>query len=178
MSETVANLAQKNARNAMQRVEILERRQESTEKAIANLVQSIQEAFNRLEKEHQNALRIIDALVSVVGVEAVNAQMMTAAKKEDQDRTDQTKKLIADGLAEGKLKTVDVIGDKSLIAFHRTNADGTAMELGGYVTFNLTDLKEEFRKGLLGKGVGTKVVSSEPYNYEVIEIYESATESK
>lgn len=174
MSETIANLAQKNARNAMQRVDKLEKEMEFLQrKALPGLVQSIQQSLGNVDKQLAAALEVVDALVVLLGDDKVQETMNANRKRIADQNEEEAVAAIATRLNDGSLIQADSIAENTLLVFRRSNEDGTPVPYNSRVEISFANLKDDFKTELLGKGRGHKVKGDETpvMLYEVTEIY-------
>ena len=156
--ETVARMAGSTARNALQRVQDIE-----------ETMQQVVFQFNQeITKINENTA----VLVEMLGEDAFKT-----ALKARRDRTEETtvsaqKKGVADAVAAGTLKPVDVVVDSSLLILTEKLVDGTAIPYGSRVQLPVGQIKEPLRSQFLGKKVGEAVNHDSGHLFEVTEIYE------
>lgn len=163
MSETVANLAQKNARNALQRIEYLER-------LIPQLLSATNNAMNQAQMQFSGLVEIVDALVQAHGPEAVEAIVVENRRNRALKQVEGDKAFLKAALDSGEAKAADTVTEDSIIVFNETTEDGVALD-PGRAQFQYKQLMPAFRPQVLGKGTGTKVVSPQGNVFEVVEIY-------
>lgn len=133
-------------RNALTRIEELER-------LIPNLLQAIGKQIDAVNNK-QNAIdELVNSIIGVVGVDAVSAELL----KNREDATNQkieTQKAETERLkAEGVLEPAAVIEADSVILLSESKADGSPV-IPGWVRAHVSELKEQFCEELVGKTVG------------------------
>jgi hypothetical protein len=164
MSTTVANLAQKNARNAIQRVEALE-------EVVPKMISVINEGMGKLQQQISSLAEVMEAQTAAIGSESVNTIVMENRRTNDAKKVAAEKEEIAKRVEAGELIPADSIGDSTLMVFEESDKEGKVLPFGSRVQFSFGQLKEEFRKDVVGKKLGDKVVVPEGHSFEVKELY-------
>jgi hypothetical protein len=172
MSETVANHAAKSARNALQRVEETLKRVDTLEQIIPKLVDATNNAVGQLQSQLSQAVETLDAIIGILGPDAVSTAVLEARQTRAVNNSEQQKAKLAEEVAAGRVKVVDVVTEKSLLVFKETGKDGAEV-VPSRVQFAATQLKPEFREQLLGKGAGASITDAENgHTFEITEILE------
>lgn len=164
MSETVANIAQKNARNAMQRVEALE-------EVIPNIVSSVSTGMGKVQQQVNQLAEVVEALVSLAGTEAVQKAVMENRKAADVRKVEAEVAQLAKAVETGALKTADAVADNCVLVFAEYDKEGKPLEVNGRSQFSVGQLQPQFKDELMGKKVGATITSPEGHKFEVKEIY-------
>lgn len=163
-TETQTNIsAQKNARNALQRVEQLE-------DTIPKVISSFSQALNQLQQQVTNAVEVLDAAISLLGPEQVQKTVVDARVTRARAEAESQKGQIAELVADGTLLADQVVTDKSIVVGQETREDGTLIE-PGWFQHQFSQIKPEFQKELLGKGPGTEFKTANGNTYKLLEVY-------
>lgn len=164
-AETKAMAAAQTARNAIQRIEALE-------KMIPHLISATNNALTEYEGKLTQVAEVADALVQNVGEEAVNAVLVANRRTRAAAREAAETKQIADALEKGDLKPAEKVGEGSVLVLKRYGADGQPQEFGR-VQASVAILVPPLRAEALGKSVGHKMkVPGGEDSFEIVEIYE------
>jgi len=161
MSETIANLARKNARDAMQRVTALEQ----VVPQLIGMVQNLQSQFSQ-------SVEILDALVQNFGVEVVENTVIANRRQKAITKSEEEQKQMATLIEQGVMKPVSVVGERTLVVFKEQTPDGKPTEPVSRVQFMFEQLQPQFREQLTGKGAGTVITSPAGNTFTVQEVYE------
>lgn len=178
MSETIANLAQKNSRNALSRIEGLEQRLQELQKAFTDLLRSLDKSFGSVQSDLASVNEVLNATTEVVGPTAIQEVILRVRKENALAQEQSAKNDIAERVAKGALVPKDTVGEKALVVFNETKEDGTPLVVGGRAQFFLFELKPAFKEQVLGKKVGDFVVSDGPdkHKFTLTEIYENVAQ--
>jgi len=165
MSETIANLAQKNARNAMQRVEALE-------KIIPNIISATNQSLNQLQQQLAQSVEIMDALIQILGEETVGKVMQENRQFRNQKALEEAKARVAAEVDSGALKPAETVGPNSRIVFQELDANGKALE-PGRAEFDVSKMLEPFRTEVQGKKAGDSIKTPAGNTFEIQEVYDN-----
>ena len=166
-AETKAMMATKTARNAIQRIEALE-------KMIPNLISATNNALTEFETKLTQLAEVTDALVQNVGEEAVNTVLVAGRKVRAAGREAAEIAQIAGALATGALKPAASVGEGSVLVLKQYGADGQPLEFSR-VQASVAILVPPLRQEALGKSVGYKMKAPNGDNsFEIMEIYDVA----
>ena len=163
-AETIATLASKQSRAALERVENVER-------ALKQVIESANAAFERANTQMQQMADVIDVLVELAGTDVITAKLVEKEVAKSTARVEAQKAQVEAALLQGTLKVVDTVTDQSLIVFKEYKGE-TALE-NGRNQFMAGQLKPEFKAKVVGQGVGYKLdAPTVGHTFEVVEIYE------
>lgn len=162
-AETVANLAQKNSRNALQRLDAVEQTQ-------AQVVQALNSTLGPLQQQFSQYVEIVDAVTAILGDEVVANRVAEIRKEraiqQAEVQAQQVKTLVANGI----LAVASVIGEKSLIVGKEFDKEGHEM-LPGRRQALLSQIRTDLQEKLMGQGVGFKLDTGDGA-FEVLEVYD------
>jgi hypothetical protein len=132
------------------------------------LMQALQQSFETSDKMLKNVAEILSAVVSVVGPDTIT-QAVESARQAVRDEQILKAKVALEGLvADGTAVATDTVGDASLVVGHETLPDGTD---SGRLQFLISDLAEDRKASLVGKGVGFVIDFPSGAKFEINEIY-------
>jgi hypothetical protein len=147
------------------------------EAALQNLIEQINKSFSTLDQQVSMVRELIGAVVDVVGVEAVKeaveASRVAAALAQTKAMTDARDAAVAaleSGIANGEIVAADEIGPRSVIVGVEADAEGKEMA-PGRAQLLFSGVKPEFQGQLLGKGVGTVLVTPAGGTFTVQGVY-------
>jgi hypothetical protein len=163
MSETIAQLAQKNSRNAIQRVEELE-------KLVPQVISATNNAVQQIQVQLSGAVEILDAVIQALGVETIEKIVTENRTRRADEQNAKTREQIDGLVAQGVLVAGDKVSEQSLVVFKEFNKEG--VEQVARLQHVFKQLQEEFKPQLLGAAVGAKVTAATGSSFEVLEIYE------
>jgi hypothetical protein len=153
-----------NKRNALQRVEEIER-------VIPNVIGAVNEGLGKLQQQISALVEVAEALTDAVGTDVINAKVVENRKTKDASKTAAEEEAIQKALTAGELVPADAIAETSLMVFTESDKDGKVLEVGSRVQFSFMQLKPEFRAEVLGKKVGEKILVPEGHSFEVKSIF-------
>ncbi len=140
--------------------------------SIKQVVNAINGALGSLTKDFEETREMLNAVIGILGPSQVQAEIETNRKAALDKQVADTKASIASALEAGDIAKADKASEKSFVAGVETKADGTVIQ-PGWAFVPMTKIEEEFRKQLVGQGVGFKVVTKEGGAFELLEIYEA-----
>lgn len=150
-------------------------------RALSNSVEELQQLLSRalvgIEQrmtQQANTLnrlsRVTNALVELVGQEAVQNAVDIAARDEAVIRAVQEKAAIDEAIADGYVYAADVVTEESIIVGHETDEKGEPVGTGRQqIAFRNID--PNYKAALLGKAKGDKMKTPGGGEFEVKEIY-------
>jgi hypothetical protein len=178
VSETVANLAQKNARNALQRVDGLEQEQEKQGRMITHVIKAVNESLGNLNggldtitKQLVGVAEVLDAVVRVLGSETIDKVVNEQRAIKAETRITAMKDQLTQLITAGTVKPSENVAENSLMVFKEYDKDGKELP-HSRVQFTAAELQPQFRGELMGKGAGTRITSSAGNSFELLEVYE------
>lgn len=164
-AETKANLAQKNARNALQRIQALEG-------AVQGVLTATNNALGEAEGRLAQLAEVLDAVVESQGAEAINVILTEKRRSRAQQKQERDAMEIKEKVLNGKLKAVATVGETSVLVFKELDKDGQALEFSRVQTSALL-LVPKVRGETLGKTIGHKVTNTgSEHTFEIMEIYD------
>jgi hypothetical protein len=175
-NETVGNLsAQRNARNAIERVQALETvifgETPKDGERKPGVIESLSKQLDQVQQQLSEAVEVLDAVAKAIGPDAVGKIVTETrvenARNDAKRQQDQLQKL----LAAGQLKAVPAIGENSFVVGVETKPDGAIVEPGWFM-HHMSQLKPTAKEALAGQAVGFKFATESGGQYEVKEIYE------
>jgi hypothetical protein len=179
-SSTVAQLASKTARNAVQRVEELEATVEvlktnlqTLQEGQSNIINSSNEEFTKLNTKVGSLAELVRALIDAVGPAEVERVVKATRQADDVTSVENMKAEIVKGIAKGELKTAEAISDKSLLVFVEKDPSGVVLEYGSRKQWLFSQVGDAFKPQLLGKDVGAILTAPNGATFEVVEFYDT-----
>jgi hypothetical protein len=180
-NQTMTHLtAQRNAKNALERVAALETQVDSVTSMFPKLISAISEPINKMEYRLQRiegqlagVIEVLDTVVELVGPEQVQKRILENRIKQAAENAKSNQEAIAKGLAEGKLVKTDVVTEKSIIIGKETKEDGTLLEPGWFLLVFKTLENNEDKEALLGQCVGFTRKAPNGNTFEVTDLYEA-----
>lgn len=169
-AETVANVAGKQARNAMERVSALEEAVDSIGKTVNSIIGPINNTFSNLQQQLSQAVEILDVLVKEFGPEKVEASLLAERKARLAAKQASEKQTVEEGVKAGTLKVADTVTPEALLVFEESDKDGKVMEFPR-AQFWYKQLLPNFQTQIANNLVGFKMVSPENHTFELKEIY-------
>ena len=155
--------ARKQAKDALSRIDALEKTVEDLQSGVANVVSSMNNAL-------ESVLGSIDALVEIVGPETVAAKIAELKEKKDLKQLQDMKDAVAAALEKGTLVVTDSIQEKTLVIGQELDAEGKPAGLGR-VQLPFEGFKPKFQEQILGKPVGTDIDIGNGGKVTITEIY-------
>jgi hypothetical protein len=171
MSETIANLAQKTARNAMQRVDDLEKRASTLEKMVPNIIQAVNQSLTQLNQQLMQAVEVLAAVEQILGAETIGKVIHENREARNQQLLDEAKARIAAEVEQGNLVPAAAVGPKSRVVFQEKDGEGKELN-PGRAEFDMEKILEPFRTELQGKVVGDSLKTPVGSIFEIREIYD------
>lgn len=161
----------KKAATAMDRLDVLDNQMEDVLKNLPQLAIGFNDALNRIQQQFSDMNETVDALVGLVGVDAVQAAIVQNRLDRMNAAAATTKANIVKALEEGKLVKVEKVTEKTLMVGRELKADGTMIP-PGYSAVSFNQVKKEYREKLLGQSVGFILPTENDGKFEIIELYE------
>ncbi len=161
----------KKATDAISRLDVLETELEEIRKGNLDTVMAVNQAFSQLSQKLDESREILDAVVGLIGAQAVQEAIQGTRLAQMVDAANATKANIAKALAEGKLVKTEVVTAKSLVVGRETKPDGTEIP-PGYAAIRFSQVKEAFQTKLMGLKVGEALDTEAGGKFEVVELYE------
>lgn len=161
MNETQQHIgAQKQARNALARVE-------SIEKVLSEIARETDESKNRMT----SVMEVMDALVQLVGINEVQTVVGENRKERALKKQEQEIAAVKNLVESGVLVSETTANTGNLLVFKETKEDGSEVLPVSRVQFMFEQLKPDFQEQLKGKEVGSKIKSDAGNFFEVREVY-------
>lgn len=165
MSETIAHIANKNSRNALLRIDDLER-------AVKSIAESANAGFEKQGNQIETVSEIVSVIMELVGAEEVNKRLTAKRDEDEARRVTAAKEQIAAAVEAGQLAPAEVVpAEHALLVFTEKLADGTPLKYGSRVQFALSSLRPEVRSQVVGQKAGFSFPSPEGHLFEVAEVY-------
>jgi len=171
MSETIANLAQKNARNALQRMEAVENDLNTVKSVLQATVKGVSENFQSLNKEVDDLGVFVLAVSRLLGEDKLKETIQVVVRENKTNAIAGAQKALADAVEQGALKKVETVPDNAILVFEELDADGNPVEFGRQ-QHPLNRLQPQFRDEVMGKGVGTVLAPENSPKVRLSEIYQ------
>ena len=163
--------AQQQTRSALQRIDMLE-------EAHQQIIEGVNQVFSNSTKRLVMLEKAMGAVIEAIGIEQVQNILNIKAKQEQDNRDASLKALITKSLEDKLIEPAEVIAEDSLIVGAEFDSKGE--QIGGRAQLSYSEVAPEFQTELLGKGVGTDIVTK-PKNedgtvlpegrFNVLEIY-------
>lgn len=166
----------KKAASAMERLDVVEAQVDDMQKTLPQLAIGMNDAVNRLSGQFNDHNETLDALIGLVGVNAVQAAIQEARLNRMKTAAETTKANITKAVADGKLAKADKIGEKTLIVGRETKADGTEIP-PGYAAMSFSQVKKDYKEKFLGQAAGFVFDTEAGGKFEVQELYEAVPEA-
>lgn len=128
-------------------------RLDEIEKVLTQLPLAMNQALNRISQQVSQIAEQLNAVVGILGVDAVAKAIQEERNAKDIADAERTKAEIEKGLAEGKLLLQDVVTEESIVTGVEYDKDGGVI-VPGFIAAKFTDIEEEYKANLLGKGAG------------------------
>lgn len=144
---------------------------EKLENDLPQILQTVQQGFGIVDQKVRTVEEIVNALVSIIGLdkvqETVDANRNAQLQKES-DAEEQGLNLAKD---KGMIAVADEISDRSVIVGHEVDAEGKVLP-PGRAQLLFAQVKEELRAELLGKKVGESIATPVGGQFIVDEIWD------
>lgn len=157
--------------NAMDRLNAIEQKVEATEAEFPRLVSNINGAFTQINQNLDGLTEIVNAVVAILGEDAVSKALATHREQKELAKVEATKAAISQLRENGQLVEALVVSEKSMIVGVEKSKDGEVMA-PGYVQLQFPQFKPEFQAKLLGQSVGFVLETAEGRSFTVNEIYD------
>jgi hypothetical protein len=174
MSETIANLAQKNARNALQRMEAVEHDLNTIKSVLQSTVKGVSDNFQNLNKEVDDLGLFVIAVSRLLGEDKVRETIQVVVREQKTNAIAGAKKALADAVEQGALKWASTVPDNAILVFEELDAEGNPVEFGRQ-QHPINRIQPQFRNELMGKEVGTVLSPENSPKIRLIEIYQIVT---
>jgi hypothetical protein len=166
-AETLANLASKQSRNALQRLDRIDGKD--------GILDNHSQSLKTLQTQFSQYVAIVDAAVELLGVEAITAKVKENAEKEAAKKKESEEAQIKQLLELGVLSTSEAVTVKSVVVgCEIKKGEGVSDEVlfpgRQQVVFNDVT-NPELRTALLGKKVGEDFPLPNGNFFKVTEIY-------
>jgi hypothetical protein len=156
----------KDKRNALERIDALEN-------MFPNLIQALGRQIDSVKNKQNFLDELMDAIIGTVGAEKVAESLKDSRLQRALKEAESQKESTAKAVAEGKLKTAEIVGDNSVIVISSNNT-ATGESVGaGWFRFHVSEIKPEVKAMLVGQSVGFE--GTEGGNtFKLLEIYDVA----
>lgn len=168
-AETIANVANKNSRNALQRLDGLEQ-------GVQQLVGATNNAIGQISRQLSQIAEIADAATAILGEDVVAAKVVELRKDRLQKESAQQKAQVDDLLLQGILVPAEKVGEKSLLVGRETDKEGKEVFPGRQQVL-FSQVRPDLKEKLLGQAVGAAVETPAGNTFNLVEIYD-ITEAK
>lgn len=163
-TNTTTQKIMKDKRSSMERLDAMENLLPKIAVALTEKIEEMDKKLSPLNRIQE----ILDAMISVIGLPAVEAALkenaIAAAKAQAEvDRAD-NEKLKADGF----LVPEDVVTETSLLVLGEKDADGNDVA-AGWFRVQMQNLKPESKELFLGKAVGATGVYPNGNQFQILE---------
>jgi len=150
-------------RNAIERLD-------AVENSITQMVQAINQSMGNLNNQISGVTEVLDAVVSLFGVEAVQNQVIETRKSRQQEQSDAQVKQVEELKKQGVLVSQDKVEEQSLLVGRETTKDGQVVHPGRF-QHHFSQIQKEVSAKMLGQAVGFKVETPAGGHWEILEIY-------
>jgi hypothetical protein len=169
-AETIANLASKQSRNALQRLDQVE-----------NVLTNHSQAVNNLQNQFGQYVAIVDAMVELLGVETVTAKVKENAEKKALEQKASEESQVQSLLGMGVLVFAQNVSEKSVVVGQEIKRSESADEVlfpgRQQVVLSNPKISQDVKNLLLGKVVGDEVSLPGGNFYKLTEIYDIVDEA-
>lgn len=166
-AETIANVASKKARTALDRLEFIEG------KLVPSLAEQVNGVIRNLQQQIVAMTDYLDALTESVGAEAVN-EMVTNKRKERTLKEVEAKKTELAGLVQkGTLVEAEVVAAQSIISGRVLDAAGTEL-FPGYEVVAVAAQPEDIKAVVTGAAKNAQIKLPNGNIFELQAIYDAA----
>lgn len=157
---------------SLDRLDDLDKQVAGLGESLKQIVMAVNGSLGQLNRGLEEYKEMLNAVIGILGPAQVQAEIETNRKVALDKQVADTKASIASALESGDIVRAEKATEKSFVAGVETKADGTAIP-PGWAFVPMQKIEEEFRKQLVGQGVGFKVVTKEGGHFELLEIYEA-----
>lgn len=152
------------AKTALERIAELET-------LLNNFISSTKLSFENNEKNVNELVSVVTAVVRTVGPEPVQEALKTIEAEKAEAEIEQAKKNLADALESKILAEAPVVTADSIVTGREVDAEGTVVG-AGYVQTDYANVKPEFQAKVLTAKVGDKVETVPGRFFEITGIFE------
>jgi hypothetical protein len=138
---------------------------------LTGLVDALNKSLTLVEQRLTTLDEVSNAVVSVLGVELVQAAITASHVKKAKADADAQAKALLMAVDKGLVIKSELLTEKSVIVGRELDKDGNEVP-PGRVQMLYGQIKEEFRAALLGKPVGTQIDTPVGGKFEVVDLYE------
>lgn len=159
-------LAKKIARTALDRIEHLET-------SLSQVFTAVTKTFETIESRFQRTEELLTAVVSILGIDAVQATVIENRRGMAQAGLAKAQEELAAALAKGQVVVAEAVGETSIIVGLEVDSDGQPV---GYVEgrqqISINKIIPEIRAQLMGKGPGFSIDTPRKGKFTVEKVYD------
>ena len=146
-------------------------RLDAVEKTIPDLISAINNSLGGLNQQLNAQGEVLEAVVSLLGQETVQNTIKETRERKATELMEAEKKALEELKNAGTVVAVEKVTEKTVIVGREFTPDGSVRHPGrAQVPFSRVD--QNFKEGLLGKGVGFVLDLPTGGKFEVVELYE------
>jgi len=150
-------------RNAIERLD-------AVENSVTQIIQAINQSMGNMNNQISGVTEVLDAVVALFGVDAVQNQVVEARKARQQEQSDAQMKQVEELKKQGVLVPQDKVEEQSLLVGRETTKDGQVVHPGRF-QHHFAQIQKEVSAKMLGQAVGFKVETPAGGHWEILEIY-------
>lgn len=163
----------KNAASQNKRLDALEQGVQLVVGAVNSVISRQGAVIQELQQTADAHSLIIEAIGDMLGTDRVQESINTVQQRRQKQRSEQQQAALDAGLANGTVKSVENVTERSEVVGIERDDKGEVVP-PGRIQVGFSNLVESAQKELLGKSVGTIVSTPVGGTFEVTGIYEVA----
>jgi len=172
-----ASLRQR-TKNAIERLDAIEQ-------SITQVIAAVNQSLGNMNQQISGAVEVLDAAVQLLGVEAVQTQVVQNRRDRLKEEADRQAAQVEELKKQGLIVAADKVGEKSLLVGREfgkptevTDEQGQTQTKPGEVIWpgrsqlRFAQIAKEIGEKMLGQPVGFQVDTPQGGKWEILEIYE------
>ncbi len=164
--------ALKKTKNAVMRLENVEKRLLDVEDAFPRTISAVNEVMKNVDGGMKELFEMVEAVVDIMGPEKVASKVVEHRKKKTETSIQNQKDALEKALADGLIKEIESVTDISYVVGFETDGSGNPVAGGGYLQLPFPKYKEEVRAQILGKSKGFTIPTPNGGSFELLGVYE------